>query len=253
MNRPILTGTLLLAGVAMASCGSSPPAAGGAATTSPSPGPRARNGVSGELVQVNGTTLVINASTGDVTVAYSDSTTFLKTSTGTFQDIAAGKCIVVTGSKDASGSVAAASVRLSEKINGTCAPRQGPGGGGFGGARPTPRPDASPRPNQGNVAFAGGEVTAVSGVNVTVQPATGPAVTVVVPTTVRVSKSSAALASDLALHQCLAAQGPRDGTGRVAARAISIVPAGPSGCFTGGGGFGGSGRGPAGGVPPPGD
>lgn len=102
------------------------------------------------------------------------------------------------------------------------------------------------------MAVAGGEVASVSGVNVTVQPATGPAVTVVVPTTVRVSSSSAALASDLPLHQCLAAQGPRDGTGKVAARAISIIPAGPSGCFTGGG-SGGFGRGPAGWRPPPGD
>jgi len=85
-----------------------------------------------------------------------------------------------------------------------------------------------------------------------VQPPTGAARTVIVATTVRVSRSSLASASDLALHQCLSATGTRDGSGKVTARAISIVPAGPTGCFTGGGGgfggFGGFGRGPGGGT-----
>lgn len=260
MNHPALTATLLLAGLGLAACGAAPAAAGTSAKASPSPGFRVRQGTQGELVQINGTSLILNSVNGDVTVLYTDATTFQKTSTGTFQDIAVGRCMVATGAKDPSGNITAATVRLADKVSGACTAGPGPGagGGGFGGGRPTPLPGASPRPNRGNLAFAAGEVTAVAGTAITVQPATGPPVTVMVPTTVRVSKSSLAKASDLALHQCLAAQGPKDASGKVTARAISILPAGPTGCFTGsGGGFGGLGRGagggPAGVVPPPGD
>ena len=250
MNRIATTSALLVAGLALAACGSTATAGGSTAKASPSPSPRVRNGTQGELVQMNGTSLILNASTGDVTVVYDASTTFQKTSTGTFQDITVGKCIVATGAKDPSGAITAATVRLSDQVNGACAFGQGPGGGGgFGGARPTPLPGASPRPNPGNLAFAGGEVATVSGTTITVKPATGAVQTVVVPTTVRVSKSSLARAADLALHQCLSANGPRDASGKVTARTISIVPAGPTGCFTGaGGGFGGFGRGPGGGT-----
>ncbi|MGI8608157.1 MAG: DUF5666 domain-containing protein [Candidatus Dormibacteria bacterium] len=249
--KPItITATIVAAGLGLAACGSTPAAGGTAiAKASPSPGQRVRNGASGELVQITGTTLVLNATTGDITVVYDASTTFQKTSTGTFHDIATGKCIVATGAKDPSGSITAATVRLSSKVNGTCTLPQGPGGGGgFGGVRPSPSPGASPRPNRGNIAFAGGEVTAVAGTSVTVQPATGPAQTVMVATTVQVSNASVATPQDLALHQCLSAQGPKDASGKVTARSIAIVPAGPTGCFTGGrGGFGGFGRPPGGG------
>ena len=250
ISRIATTATLVVAGLALAACGTSA-AAGGTAKASPSPSPRVRNGAQGELVQMNGSTLILNASSGDVTVLYDASTTFQKTSTGTFQDITANKCIVATGARDPGGNVTAATVRLSDRVNGACAFGQGPAGGGVGGARATPLPGASPRPNLGNLAFTGGEVTAVSGTTVTVQPPTGAAQTVIVATTVRVSRSSLASASDLALHQCLSATGTRDASGKVTARAIAIVPAGPTGCFTGGGGgfggFGGFGRGPGGG------
>ena len=248
MNRIATSAALLVAGLALAACGSTAAAGGSTAKASPSPGLRVRNGTQGELVQMNGTSLILNATTGDVTVVYDASTTFQKTSTGTFQDITVGRCIVATGAKDPSGGITAATVRLSDKVNGACAFGQGPAGG-FGGTRTTPLPGASPRPNPGNLAFAGGEVATVSGTTITVKPPTGAVQTVVVPTTVRVSKSSLASASDLALHQCLSANGPRDASGKVTARAISIVPAGPTGCFTGGGGgFGGFGRGPGGGT-----
>ena len=249
MNRFAMTATVVMAGLGLAACGSAAAAGGNSAKASPSPSARVRNGAQGELVQMNGTTLILNATTGDVTVVYDASTTFMKTSTGTFQDIVVGKCLLATGAKDPSGNVTAATVRLSDKVNGACAAGQGPaGGGGFGGTRPTPQPGASPRPNRGNFSFAAGEVKSVSGTTVTVQPATGAVQTVIVATTVVVSKASVAAASDLALHECLTAQGPKDASGKVTARSIAIVPSGPTGCFTGGrGGFGGFGRGTGGG------
>ncbi|HEY8740645.1 MAG TPA: hypothetical protein VIN56_08650 [Candidatus Dormibacteraeota bacterium] len=258
MNR--LTSTALLGALALgvAACGST--ATGGtAAKASPSPSPRVRNGAQGELVKITGTSLVLNATAGDVTVTYGASTTFVKTSTGSFADIAVGKCMVATGQKDAAGAVTASGVRLTDKVNGACG-QGGPGGAG-GGANPL----RSPRPNaQGqnpNFAFASGEVTAVAGTTVTVKTAASGDQTVSVPTTVVVSKSAVAASSDLALHQCVAANGPRDASGQVTARTIQIVPAGPSGCFTGGGrgpggfgrGNGGGGGGGAGPGAPPGD
>jgi hypothetical protein len=265
MKRPDILSLMLLSGLALAGCGTAS-ASGSAAKPSPSPSARVRNGAQGELVQIKGTTLVLNATAGDVTVSYDTTTTFVKTSTGTFADIVKGKCVVATGQKDAAGAVTASAVRLTDKVNGACSLGQGgpggPGGGPGVGASPnparSPRPNASPRP--ANLAFVAGEVTAVAGTTVTVNSATGGSQTVTVPTTVQVSRSAVAAATDLALHQCIAANGPRDAAGIVAARTVQIVPAGPSGCFTGTGrgfgGFGGARRGGGGGGAagaPPGD
>jgi hypothetical protein len=255
MNRIVMSAGAV-AMLVLAACGSSN-AAGTASSSGSSSassqngrGP-GRNGASGELVKISGTTLILNAQSGDVTVVYNGSTRIQKTSTGTVADIVAGTCIVATGQKDASGAVTASVVRLSPKVNGSCA-LGGPGAGG--GARPTPR--GTPRANPANTGFATGEVTAVSGTSVTVLDATGGSRPVTVPTTVRVSKSSPASASDLGVGDCVLATGPKDSSGTVTARTLSIVPAGPSGCFTGGGGrgfgggFGGGAVAPAGGAPP---
>ena len=259
MNRIVVTALVSTAAVALAACGAAASAGSTSPRTSASTSPRfgGRNGASGELVQMNGTTLVVNSQTGDVTVVYSSSTTFQRTSTGTFADIVTGKCITATGQKDASGTLTASTVRLTDKVSGACSFGVGPRAGG----PPTPRP--SPPAGRPNFSFAGGEVKAVSGTAVTVVNSTGASPTVTVPTTVRVSKSSPAAASDLALHECIAANGARDASGKVTARTISIVPAGPSGCAAGvgrgGGGFGGGGGGGFGGGggaiggPPPGD
>ena len=97
-----------------------------------------------------------------------------------------------------------------------------------------------------------GQVTpgGVNGTAVSVrETVVGTVLTITVPTTVRVSRSTPVDASALATGQCIAAQGTRSSNGAVAARSIAIVPAGPSGCFSGGG-FGGRGSGgPPGGQP----
>ena len=262
MNRIVMSAAAV-AMLALAACGTS--AAGPASTSASSSastqsgrGP-GRNGASGELVKLSGTTLILNAQSGDVTVVYNGSTRIQKTSTGTVADIVTGSCIVAAGQKDSSGAVTASVVRVSSKVNGSCA-LGGPGAGG--GPRPTPR--GTPRADQANAGFAAGEVTAVSGTSVTVLDATGASRPVTVPTTVRVSTSSSASASDLAVGDCVLATGSKDASGTVSARSLSIVPAGPSGCFTGaggrgfGGGFGGGGGGGggaagAGGGAPPAD
>ncbi len=222
--------------------------ASGAPSGSASPGAGrgggfARNGAFGQLVQINGQTLIVSATTGDTSVTYSTTTRIQKSATGTFADVSVGMCAVVTGAKDASGNVTATSVRLSAASAGTCAAGRPGGGGGFGGARP-----GGPSPNP-NLALVSGLVTAVSGASVTIQPATGAAATVSMATTVPVTITNAAAASDLAVGECVAATGQKDSAGTVAARTITITPPSASGACTrpgfGGGGFGGGGGGGA--------
>jgi hypothetical protein len=258
MNRIATTALLLLGGLSLAACGSAATATSSKPT--PSPTARVRNGAAGELVKITGTQLILSSTTGDATVDYTATTTFQRTSTGTLADITTGRCIVVTGQKDATGALIAAGVRLSSKVNGTCAAPAGgagpggPGGPG-GGTAPTPSPGATPRPSFAAVA---GEVTGVNGTTIKVTDITGAVQSLTVPTTVTVSKSAVAAATDLALHQCLQAQGTRDSAGVVTARSITIVPASATGCTFGGGGFGrfgggrpgGGGGTPGGGAPP---
>ncbi|MGA8923896.1 MAG: hypothetical protein WB682_12195, partial [Candidatus Dormiibacterota bacterium] len=71
------------AAIVAAACGSAA-SASNPATASPSPGAGAaafRNGASGQLVQINGQTLIITGPNGDTTVSYSASTPITKTST----------------------------------------------------------------------------------------------------------------------------------------------------------------------------
>ena len=246
MNRIATAALITLGAISLAACGSTGTAA--AAKPSPSPSPRVRNGAAGELVKLTGKELILSSTTGDAVVDYTDTTTFQRTSTGKLADITTGSCIVVTGQKDATGAFIAAAVRLSTKVNGACAVPGGPGGQG-NNPRPagTPSPGASPRPNFSAVA---GEVSSVAGTSIEVRDVSGTVQQLTVPTTVVVSRSVLASSSDLALHQCIQAQGARDAAGTVTARSITIVPASATGCTFGGGGFGrGRGRAPGAGAP----
>jgi hypothetical protein len=252
--------------LALAACGST--AAGStssSSTTSSSnaaggrgPGGLARRGAAGTLAQINGTSLILTDTTGtDVTVDYTNTTTITQTKTGVLADIVPGSCVVATGTKDASGTLVASSVRLSPPVNGACTAGLGNRPPGAGTRTPSGTPRATPAPGQPIPSFSAGKVTAVNGTSVTLQPTTGAAQTITVPTTVTVAESSAASPTDLSVGDCIQATGAKDSSGKVAATSLSIVPAGPSGCFTGGrggfgGGFGGGGRGFGGGAPPAG-
>jgi len=248
MKRLVIAAPVAAAVLTLAACGSS-----AAPSTSPSsngnssarnggangPGGLRRNGAAGELAQINGTTLILNTTNGDVTVDYTSSTTITRTRTGALADIVSGSCLIATGTKDATGTLVASTVRLSQPVNGACT--LGPGGNRPPGAGRNP--NATPRPAPAgapNFAFAAGKVTTVNGTAVTLQPASGAAQTVTVPTTVTVSESNVDTASDLAVGDCIQAAGSKDSSGKVTATSLSIVPSGPTGCFTGGrGGFGG--------------
>lgn len=248
----------------LAACGSTTSAAVGSsagAATQPGAG---RGGTFGQIVQVNGSQLTVSTSSGDVNVAYSSTTALTTTSTGSAGDIVTGKCVVIAGLKDSTGGVTASTVRLSEPVNGSCTSTAFPGGGprpSGGFSPPAVSPGATPRPTPNpNAAFVTGIVTAVSGTTVTVQPASGSATSVTVPTTLSVTESSTATSADLTVNSCVRAIGQKDGQGVVQATALTLQPANSNGaCTSAGGAFGGGGfPGPGGGAggfpggPPPG-
>jgi hypothetical protein len=252
MNRflPLLAAAAFV----LAACGS--PASAAKASPSPSGANAFRNGASGQLVQVNGQTLILTGPNGDTTVTVTATTTYTKTSIATLADIIKGTCIVANGQKDpASGAITATSVRISPKAAAGCAaPGFGPGTNPGG----TPRPNTTPRPTpsgQANLAFVTGEVTAVSGPSVTVKAAGGSSQTFTVATAATITDTADVTATALQNGQCVRANGTRDAAGNVQATSVTITPAGPSGtCTTGAGGRGGFGGGnrPGGGAGPPG-
>ena len=240
MNRMVvLIGAAL--GIVATACGSAATANTSTSSPSPSGGAAAqfRNGASGQLVQVNGQTLILTGPNGDLTVTYSSTTTFTRTSTAVLADIVPGVCIVATGQKDSTGALTATTVRLSPK------PAAGCGAAGRFGPNASPPAGASPRPTpagQVPLALVSGEVTAASGVSITVLTTTGGSQTITVPTTAAVTTTVVISPTALQTGECLRATGARDATGTVQATSITITPAGPSGtCVTGFGGRGGGG------------
>jgi hypothetical protein len=245
LNRAILA--FAAVAFALAACGSAAGAAGTSSSPSPGAGSAFRNGASGQLVQVNGQTLILTGPNGDTTVTYTPATTFTKTSQATLADITRGTCILATGVKDASGALTATNVRLSPKTATGCAvrnfaPTPAPGA--------TPRAGATPRPNgQPNAAFVTGEVAAVAGTSVTVLTQTAGNQTITVATAASITRSAIVSGSALQDGECVRANGTRDSAGDVQAVSITITPAGPSGtCTTGFGGRGGGGAFPGGGA-----
>ena len=243
MNRFIPA--IAAAAFVLAACGAS----ANTASTSPSPGAGAgnafRNGASGQLVQINGQTLILTGPNGDTTVTYTTDTTFTKTSIAGLGDITRGTCILATGVKDAAGTITATTVSISPKTADGCAARNFvPSPGATPRPTPSPRPSTTPRPGgQANGAFVSGEVTAVSGVSVTVMTQANVSQKITVATAAVVTKMSTVSAADLQNGQCIRANGTRDAAGNVLATSITITPAGPSGTCTAGLG----GRGPGGG------
>jgi Domain of unknown function (DUF5666) len=248
MNRMVvLVGAAL--GIVATACGSAATANTSTGSPSPSGGGAAlfRNGASGQLVQVNGQTLILTGPNGDLTVTYSSTTTFTRTSTAVLADIVPGVCIVATGQKDSTGALTATTVRLSPKPAAGCgaAGRFGPNASPPAGASPPPQTSPRPTPaGQVPVAFVSGEVTGASGVSITVLTTTAGSQTITVPTTASVTTTVVASSTALQTGECVRATGARDSAGNVQATSITITPAGPSGtCVTGFGGRGGGGGG----------
>ena len=229
----MIVGLVIAAGLGAAACGG---ASASSASPSPGRGGQARSGAAGQLVQINGQNLILTGASGDVTVTFSDGTTFTRTSAAVLADIVPGQCLVANGQKNSAGTLTATTVRLSPKTPAGCS------AGGQFGPNSSPGPGASPRPTtsgQPAGSFVAGEVTAAAGTSITVQTTASGSEVINVPTTASVTRMSTASSADLRTGECLRANGSRDSAGTVQATSIAITPAGPSGtCATGTGGRG---------------
>ena len=208
------------AALALAACGGSGSAAGNSGATRPSPTSArgaAQSGVAGQITQLGTGTLMVKEPSGDVSVAYSPTTTVLQTSGATQVNIVAGACVVVAGQRQPAGDVTASTVQVQFNMNGNCTPPPGVAPGGSG---------------PGNAVNLRGKIASVTGASFAMQPVTAGSalVTVNVPSTAGITRLDTANTSRLAVGQCVRVNGQQNGAGFMQARALVITPAAPSGC-----------------------
>lgn len=251
----LVTGALALT---LAACGGGSTTAASSTTTPQSTrpsGPNTPPGTFGTAAAVTASSVEVqNQQSGQVTVNFTSSTTFTDTVAATLADVQAGECASVTANSGGAQATAltAVTVQLSTPPASGCTAGGGFGGGGPRGSR-TPNPSRQPNPS-GAPSFgrAFGSVTAVSATGFTVHGVargSNPAVTttVTVTSSTTYTKTGSATSSALAVGDCVAAIGPSDDTGAVAAKTISISKPGKNGCSLGFGGRGFRGGGNGGG------
>ena len=228
-------GRLLVTAALAAGC------AGCGGGTTPDPGlppaqstPRASPGtVMGEIVATrDGTVIVATPDGSDSRFTVDAGATVTQQTIDDVSDLTVGSCAFATGQRDIRGYVVAARVLITAHgPTGCTRPGAGLGGGSRragGGA--------------GSTAVAGGEISAVRGMVVTVIGASGVDHFTAGPIT-PVSRLVAADPGTLGAGVCVLARGTPEPTGEVLARTISIVPASVGGCFAGrGSAAGGTGQ-----------
>ena len=263
---------VLLAGAALAGCGATSKASS-AAPVAPASGQAGRQsrgaapGAFGTAAAISGSTIQVqDPATGQVAVTFTAKTRFALTRAVTSAALKVGDCVTAIGvrtadsaspapsaspSPDAPKDFAAASVSISAAVDGSCAAGNGFGaGGGFGGrpsGSPTrSRPSGAPSGGFGGGGFGGGgfgnvasgQLAALTGSSMSVRVldrrtnATSTDTVTLTPTTTY-SQTAAVPSSALRVGQCVAATGPADSRGAVAATRITLSTAGPNGCSTG--------------------
>jgi hypothetical protein len=288
-----VAGPVLLALTVLTACGGNGTSPAAASTASQSTGaqptqpPGPGNGApaaDGLLASVDGRTLQVQGTDSQTAVTYSGTTTITSTVKATASDIKVGSCVAARPEMPAAGSsssaptsvgiVAAATVTVSDPVDGTCVAGFGGAGGGqrpggAAGARPSGAPPGSPRAvpspggprGNGRAPAAVGKVTSVDGDTFVVRRTAAPPTagagstgsTAPAPTTVTVTTTNATVytktvtsgASALQVGTCVTAVGKADDTGTVAATSIAVRPANGGLCTNGrfGGGAPGGGSG----------
>jgi hypothetical protein len=193
--------------------------------------------ISGTIVSVKGTTFTLRTSsspTGKSTVSVGSAT--ITEEIGALRSsLKAGACVMATGTRNSKGVVAATRITISAPVNGEC-------GGGFGGrggatGRTGPPPGSQGGSGQrppggfggnGNVGFAFGAVTKVTGSTLTVKGSFGQTTRT---TTVTVSSKTALLrtirakASAIKVNLCAFVRGTSNDEGAtVKATNIALSP-----------------------------
>lgn len=197
----------------------------------PTPGVSQRQGSSGTLTKIDGNTLTLTTTQGQVTVIASSSTSVQKTIKGMVSDLHEGQQLTVVGTPDANGNITATSIVVRSQSLAT--PPSPPAG-------TTPNPSGRPaRPGNsgtpgsrgGTGRFVTGTLSKVDGNLLTLTTAQGQA-TVSVGTTTTIQETVAGALSDLRVGDSLTVAGTRDANNNITAGSIIIrlqgqsVPAG---------------------------
>lgn len=203
-------------------------------------------GAIGKVAAVDGSTAQVQGmQDGQVAVTWTASTTFTKQVSATLSDVKVGDCVLVgsadqgsTGSTTPPAKVTAATVRITQKTNGSCGIGRPGGADGSSGSGPqlngqppsgAPSPGAGGRPQVRGFGGAVGEVTAVSGTGFTVASVTPGSqdrttVDVTVGSTTTYTTTAPGAASDVKVGTCVQADGDTDDTGAVTATRIAVSP-----------------------------
>lgn len=227
----VVGGSVLLAGATFFGMrtlrtGGASPAPARAATA----GAQQRNGVSGTLVALNGSTLTVSAAGGRITtVETSASTLVTATVPGTLADIEVGDRVVATGTGAGTAVLAAQSVSDTGTIDDTRGGHAGspdgdqPGGAGAGGEPNAPHDgaDSADAENEAEPGgFAAGTVKDVSGTTITITQNDGTTMTLTTTPATTFSLVEPTSVQQLKIGQPVVATGTINGDGTVAATEV---------------------------------
>ncbi len=231
----------------------------GGAGTDRATGARTAPGASGKIAEVSGSTMQVQNISTQTAVSWTKDTKFTDTVSAKSSDLAVGDCISVTPATtttttttDETAPVAAASISISDAVNGACGLGGGGGGGGGGGLRggqpptagqaPTDaqRPDGAGQGARGGLRGASGKVVSLSGDTINVEmtrpamangtataaPSTGTATTtsrtVTFTSSTTWTQIKSAESDAIKVGRCVTALGTAASTGVVTATSIVI-------------------------------
>ncbi|ONF66964.1 hypothetical protein AVR91_0223770 [Amycolatopsis keratiniphila subsp. keratiniphila] len=198
-------------------------------------------GATGKIAAISGAMMQVqNAQNGQVSVTYTDTTTFTQQVTATLADLKVEDCVRVTAEapvNDSGDSVTAATVSISKPVDGACGTRGSGRGTPSGGMAPPSRerpsmpsgaPSAPGGRDRGQLGGTFGKVTAVTANGFTVESTVpGSQDTRTVAATVSAGTTwktnAAATAAALEVGRCVTATGKPDDTGAVTATDITIT------------------------------
>jgi len=182
-----------------------------------------RRGSNGTLASINGNTLTLTTSQGQVIVNVSSSTTIEKTVSGTASDLTQGYYVTISGTADSTGNINATSVIVQPQGQPVQSfPTTGIMPGSRGGF---PRPGGGASGGGMGGQFTTGTINGINGNSFTVMTARGQIIVNLSANTI-IQKTINGALSDLNKGDSLSVIGTTDNSGNINAISISIRPQG---------------------------
>ena len=192
--------------------------------TSP-PNSAQRQGVNGTLASINGNTLTLTTSQGQVIVNVDSGTIIERTVNGTLSNLSQGEFVTIVGTTDSSGNINATSIMVRPQgQGGQFTPPAGTiprNGTGFTGPRTSPG-NGFPNGGTGRPA-AVGTISGINGDTLTVTTAQGQ-VTVNVDSNTAIQETATGTLSDLSVGDSLTVFGTVNSSGAINAAIIMARP-----------------------------